>query len=747
MAEGFNNDSDVMEGNDTKGSANIYYTLAMEKIRDVVMSLPDDIQPGPDLYGLPWEVVIFTSMLGLFTFLLFTCRFVQAVKSRLYCSKERRMGQKVTELLEEKCKALEMLSEREHKFKKLETELQNGGLSAQDSEREDLEEMLKKLEEANAQMKSDMEKMQEELDTEEQLRKRQEEQLTKLEEMLKKLEKEATERKSQLEQDKTTLKIHEMNTERLQKKLQEAKEENSMLLESKAQLEQEAEGWRERLSELEEEKRMSETSHNGMMENCVNKDARIKSLTECLLKMRDWDSEEESTVNDTSGSENKSSSDFRQKQKVQKLISAAKMSADLKAMEEDKDRVFAKLTDEIKAKEDLQEGLAQLQHERETVESESSMYASEIEKLQHKLQIMSEMYQEKELKLHRMLTVEEKERSQKEEQLNKAGKKISLATDELNSYRQRAKELEEELEKTGQAYKNQIAAHEKKAHDNWLAARAADRDLADVKRENSVLRQRLTDWQFKLELMEKNPQARAPLFRGERSPFGPSPLGRPPSETRPFRSPPTLMDGPPRVSPQFPMMPGNRAPPGGAEGDKSVSYSEGGSPTWERERERERRNLGPPGPDPGLLYRRPLSAPFLRAPLPPEAYYNEKSDSSFGGEGAGFRENGIRDSGRLMPGADIRAGPLPPPPFPPVDPRDPHFPRRGYCPDFFPPPLAMRGPPPPLPPGVFPRIPLPPHMALMRPPVDHVSPEPPSRPSPPGSEQPPEQPPSAHEVI
>lgn len=41
-----------------------------------------------------------------------------------------------------------------------------------------------------------------------------------------------------------------------------------------------------------------------------------------------------------------------------------------------------------------------------------------------------------------------------------------------------------------------------------------------------------------------------------------------------------------------------------------------------------------------------------------------------------------------MPSADIRAGPLPPPPFPPVDPRDPHFPRRGYRPDFFPPPLA-----------------------------------------------------------
>ncbi|KAF7704010.1 melanoma inhibitory activity protein 2 isoform X1 [Silurus meridionalis] len=717
-------------------------------VNEVVMSLPDDIRPGPDLYGLPWEAVIFTTTIGLFTFLLFTCRFIQAVKSRLYCSKERRMGQKVAELLEEKCKVLETLGECERKFKKLDTALQNGGLAAQDSEREDLEVMSKKLEEANAQMKSDMERMQKELDTQDELRKQQEEQLTNLEEMLKKLEEETTERKSQLEQDKTTLKIHEMNTERLQKKLQEAKEENSMLLESKTQLEQEAVGWKERLSELEEEKRMSETSHNRMMENCVNKDERIKSLTEFLLKMRDWDSEEESSINDTTGSESKSSSDLRQKQKVQKLINAAKISADLKAMEEDKDRVFAKLTDEIKAKEDLQEGLTQLQQEKESLGSECSMYVTEIEKLQHKLQIMSEMYQEKELKLHRMLTVEEKERSQKEEQLNKAGKKISMATDELNSYRQRAKDLEDELEKTNQAYRNQIAAHEKKAHDNWLAARAADRDLADVKRENSVLRQRLTDWQFKLELMEKNPQGPAPLFRGERSPFGPSPLGHPPPENRPFLSPPTLVDGPPRVSPQFPMMPGGRAPPGGAEGDRSVSYSESGSPTWERENERARRSVGPPGPDPGLVYRRPLSAPFLRAPLPPESYYNEKSDSSFGV--AGFRENGIRDSGRPMPGVHISAGPLPPPPFPPMDPRDPNFPRRGYRPDFFPahPSLGMlRGPP--LPPGVFPRIPLPPHMAFprMRPPADHISPEPSSRPSPPGSEQPPEQPASAHDII
>lgn len=46
---------------------------------------------------------------------------------------------------------------------------------------------------------------------------------------------------------------------------------------------------------------------------------------------------------------------------------------------------------------------------------------------------------------------------------------------------------------------------------------------------------------------------------GERSPYGPSPLHRPASENRAFLSPPTLMDGPPRLSPNFPPMgPGGR---------------------------------------------------------------------------------------------------------------------------------------------------------------------------------------------
>ncbi|XP_077095166.1 cTAGE family member 5 isoform X5 [Siphateles boraxobius] len=746
----------------------------------VVSSLPDDIRPGPDLYGLPWEAVVFTGFLGLCTLLLFSCRFIHSMKSRLYASKEKQMAHKVAELLDEKCKVLETFSEVKQKFDNLESTLQNNGMSAQAAENDCLEVSSKKLEQSNAQIKNEIKRLQEELSQQNKARKQQEDQLAELEQILSNLEEEAKDRKSQLEQDNTTLKIHEINTERLQKNLQAAKEEHAMLLESKAQLVQEAEGWGERLGELEEEMKMCERSHSGMLEDCTNKDERIKSLTECLLKMRDWDSEDESSFDgstNTARTENGDSSESHKKQKVQKLIEAAKMSADLKSMEEDKNRVFAKLADEMKAKEDLQEGIKQLEGQKEVLESESASYSSESQKLQQKLQIMTEMYQENELKLHRLLTVEEKERSQKEEKLNKAGKKISLAAEELVTYRQRAKDLEEEMDRTSQAYKNQITSHEKKAHDNWLAARAADRDLADVKRENAHLRQRLTDAQFKVDILDKDIREGRPLFRGERSPYGPSPLGRPSSETRAFLSPPTLMDGPPRLSPQFVMGPGRASrgmvepPSGGPDFERSGPHSDSGSlsPSWDRERRGPPGPPGPPLPDPGLAYRRPPPGLYPMGPLPPRfPYLGDKSDPSFLRNSSSISENESREQGphtmpgdmRSRPDPDLRMGPPPGPPLmgipPPMDPRDPRFPQRGPYgpPEFFPPrgpgvpPIGMRGP---LPPGMFARAPmlLPQHMGNLPPRhlCDSFPPGPPPRPSPPGSEQSPNQSPSPHDVI
>eukprot|EP00063_Salmo_salar_P091765 XP_014066600.1 PREDICTED: melanoma inhibitory activity protein 3-like isoform X4 [Salmo salar] len=709
----------------------------------VVSSFPDDIRPGPDLYGLPWEAVIVTALLGLGTLLLFSCRFYQCIKSRLYSSKERRMGLKVAELLEEKCKVLETLSDVQQNYEELETALRNSGVLAHVAEREDLEVMSQKLKQSNTQLENDIEKLKEDLNIQRARRLQQEETIADMQETLKTLEEETRDLKSQIEQAQTTLKIFDVNSERNQNNLEAAKEEKVLLQEKNGQLVQEAEGWGERMSELEEEMRMCESTYTGMLQDATNKDERIKSLTDCLLKMKDWDSVLEDGTNreersGTQGTENGEGQDNHQRQRIQKLIHAAKMNADLKSVDEDKDRVFAKLADEVKAKEDLQEGVKKLENEKASLQTDSEKYTGQVQRLQQKLQIMTEMFQENELKLHRMLTVEERERLQKDEKLTKADKSITLAVEELNSYRQRAQDLEDELEKTNQAYKTQITSQEKKAHNNWLAARGADRDLAEVKRENAHLRQKLTDTQFKLDVVEKDPYTLdnmdRPLFRGERSPYGPSPLHRPASENRAFLSPPTLMDGPPRLSPNFPPM-----GPGG----RGYMYL-----------------------DPGLPYRRPPPGALPMGPLPPRGpgpaephSFGHQPDSAFMGNSMGPGEN-ERDSHLSAPGdqRDMRMGPplLVPPgigPLPPLDHRDPYFARKGAYgpPDFFSPrgpaPMGMRGPPPP---GMFGRVPPPPpqHMGYppLRPHPDSFPPGPPPRPSPPGSEVSSDQSPSPHVI-
>uniref|UniRef100_A0A8C6P181 CTAGE family, member 5 n=1 Tax=Nothobranchius furzeri TaxID=105023 RepID=A0A8C6P181_NOTFU len=470
----------------------------------------------------------------------------------------------------------------------------------------------RQLEGSKKELGRDLDHLKNQLQQQREQRREHEKRIAVLEENIKAFEEETKDLQCQEEQAQTTLKIYEMNSSRLQRNLETAREENVVLQESNTQLRQQVEGWAERVSELEAEMQRCEAAHSAMLQDVANKDERITSLTDRLLRMKglnpDLEEEEAEEGGEKEASEtpgradgNGDASTDAHLQKVQKLIYAAKLNADLKSVDEDKDRVFAKLNDEIKAKEDLQLSIKELDNEMLSLQSDSRHYSEEVERLQQKLHIMTEMYQENELKLHRMLTVEEKERLQKEEKLNKADRNIALALEELNNYRKRAEEMEEELEKTKQSYQTQISAHEKKAHNNWLAARAAERELGDIRRENALFRQNLY------------------LITGERLPYGPSPLGRPSSETRPFLSPPTLMDGPPaRLSPRGKnrLSRGSVEPLGG-QGEMERSgdpHSDSGSnsPTWERDRR------GPPPGPPGPLG--PPGGPmFRRAPPPPAA--------------------------------------------------------------------------------------------------------------------------------
>ncbi|CAL9686237.1 unnamed protein product [Knipowitschia caucasica] len=734
-----------------QATAEAYYSIAVQKVKDVVSALPEDIRPGPDLYGVPWEPVIVSGLVGFLTMLFFVCRCYSSVKSRLYRSRERQMAEQVAQLLDEKCKVLETLSKVQQEYNGIEDSLRDSGVLAQTQKTMQLEVKAQQLESTKREFEKDLGQLKEQLDQQSEHRLQQEQRIKVLEESIESCVEETKLFQSQEEQAQTTLKVYSMNSDRLQRNLDTAGEENALLLENNTHLSQQLEDWVERVGELEQEMRRCEHSHSGMLQEVATKEERIMSLTDRLLQMKAWDSDleekqgaEGETLNGSAGSkESNGNEDItdpqRHLQKVQKLIHAAKLNADLKSVDEDKDRIFAKLNDEVKAREDLQESITGLESEKLSLQSDAKHYSEQVQLLQQKLQIMTEMYQENELKLHRLLTAEEKERLQKEEKLTKADKNIAMAMEELDNYRQRADDMEEELDKTKQSYQTQISSHEKKAHNNWLAARSAERELAEIRRENALLRQKLTDTQFKLEAIEKDPYALdslarpMPFMAADRSPHGPSPLGRPASETRPFLSPPTLMDGPPnRLSPR--VMHGPLEPslgPGESERPRGPHSDSGSlSPIWERDRRGPMPGpllgpMAPPGyifPEQGMpMYRRPPGPMVLpprnnRPPGPPtdmaDGAYRENSF----GPGEHDQREAVLGERTTPPGSDVRMGGMPPP-GPMMGPMDGPFPRRGpygpLPPDYYLPRLPGGGPMGPMGPGP---VWVPPRPGMMYPP-------------------------------
>nr|XP_021557214.1 cTAGE family member 5 isoform X3 [Neomonachus schauinslandi] len=513
---------------------------------------------GPKPYGFPWELVICAGVVGFFVVLLFLWRSFQSVRSRLYVGRENKLAIELSTLIDEKCKLLEKFSLVQKECEGLESSLKDASFEKESTEAQSLEAVCENLNKSKSELEDEILFLENQLKEEKSKHSEQDELMVDISKRIQSLEDESKSLKSQVAEAKTTFKIFQMNEERLKIAIKDALSENSQLQESQKQLLQDAEEWKEQVSQLNKQKITFEDSKVYAEQVLCDKENQIKSLTERLIEMKDWAAVlgEDITNDDNLELEmSESENDNQPKGALKKLIHAAKLNASLKTLEGERNQIYIQLSEVDKTKEELTECIKNLQTEQASLQSENIQFESENQKLQQKLKVMTELYQENEMTLHRKLTVEENYRLEKEEKLSKADEKISHAAEELETYRKRAKDLEEELERTIHSYQGQITSHEKKAHDNWLAARTAERNLNDLRKENAHNRQKLTETEFKFELLEKDPYALDvpnTAFGREHSPYGPSPLGRPSSETRAFLSPPTLLEGPLRLSPLLP---------------------------------------------------------------------------------------------------------------------------------------------------------------------------------------------------
>lgn len=741
-------------------------------VREVVSLLPEDLQPGPDLRGCSWEVVIFTALIGCLTILAFFCRTVRCIKSRCYAGRELKLGDQFTEILNSKSEVLEKLSIVQRQYDEVQQSLQESGNHKLLEEIAEQKTLQENLQTSNRELEENISRLEQDLEEEKQRGTELDNTLLELNEKIKALEDSFKNEKSLKEEIRTTQKVFEITKGRLESSVRDAVEEQAHLQESIKQLSKEAEGWEERFSELSENSRMLSSSVQVMQEDLSNKQSQVKSLIDSLLKMKDWSSgvEEINKDEDEDGMLASIQWDFEngeplgdpQKQTIKKLIFAAKLNASLKSVESEKKQLYENLSDEVKAKEHFSECITNLHNTNQTLSLEKKQLEEEVDKMKQKMSVMMEVYQENERKLHRKLTVQEREREQKEAKLSKADEKVIMADSELVAVRTRLTELEEETERSVASYQTQVGSYEKKAYDNWLTARAAERYLSDVKIETLHLRQKLTEAEYKQELLEKDPyaldviqaigRAYADVFinHPESSPYGLSPINRVP-ENRAFLSPPPLLEGPLRLSPMLAAGDRGMRPPGyypGYPGPKERSdmnsdrksdhqrtLSDAGSlsPPWDRE---QKNNVPPPGlpfPEHHFPPRRPdrfyhYPPPSGRFSGPAELTRNQGKpfmDSQDGRSSPEFKSRGntSRDGpeeANNVPGAPTTEGEavdgapteyhmhLPPQmrvPLLPMDPRTPFF-RRPF--PMPPPPMDMYGPP------GYPGFP-PPHIAMRGP--------------------------------
>ncbi|EQB78570.1 CTAGE family, member 5 isoform 3 isoform 2-like protein [Camelus ferus] len=533
------------------------------------------------------------------------------VKDRSYQVTEQQISEKVKNIMKENAELVQKLSNYEQKIKESkkhaqETKKQNMILS---DEAIKFKDKIKSLEETNEILDDTAKSLRAMLESEREQNAKNEDLISENKKSIEKLKDVISMNASEFSEVQIALNEAKLSEEKVKSECHRVQEENARLKKKKEQLQQEIKDWSKSHAELSEQIKSFEKSQKDLELALTHKDDNINALSNCITQLNRLDCESESEGQNKGGNESDE-------------LANGEVGDQIKKLEEDRNS--------------LQSAKAELEDECKT--------------LRQKVEILNELYQQKEMALQKKLSQEEYERQEREQRLSAADEKAVLAAEEVKTYKRRIEEMEDELQKTERSFKNQIATHEKKAHDNWLKARAAERAIAEEKREAANLRHKLLELTQKMAMLQEEPvivkpmpgrpSAQNPPRRGplsQNGSFGPSPVSGGECSPPPTADPPTRplsatlsrremprseygsMDGPlprPRWSSEASNKPPASDPESGA-APMMNSSSRSSSPSKVTDEGKVNVAAKGPPPFPGA----PFMSPPVGGPLPPAIRY------------------------------------------------------------------------------------------------------------------------------
>ncbi|XP_043076155.1 LOW QUALITY PROTEIN: transport and Golgi organization protein 1 homolog [Puntigrus tetrazona] len=660
----------------------------------LVTALPEEWRPGPDFHGVPWEPVLATAVVGALTVLLFFWRTVLAIKGRTYQLTEKQLGDKIQQLLNEKSDAANKITELNGMIKEREERLKSSekSLSSSQQEVKGLKNHHQKLQSQWEQMSGSVSQLNQKIvDTKEE-NSNLNEKIAKMHQRIEKYQ------KTLKSYDEERAKVHvlmdeaKLREDALKAQVLSFEKENGALKEQKKSLLRDAKDWQEKHKQLSEEIRVYHKSQKELEDSLVHKENEIDVLSSCIAELNRLGAadpaelqKDDAKISNGEDAEKKMDT---MRLRIKQMMDVSRIKATLGVVEDERNRYMESLLVEQKSRQELEEQYQKVMHDQMNLNNEKTHLENQFKNLQQRLEITTELYQQKENALQQKLTQEELERREKESKLSEVDSKALRSEEEVRALKQKIRDIEEEMQQNERSLKSEVAVQEKKAHENWLKARASERTLVEERRESATLRQKLVEYRDKISDLEQSlfkvnsgpPDRHVPPQRRGDS-YGPSPVsgGAP--------SPPLMIEGPGRP-PSAPV--GRRGEPFGPRppSDPHGRFSDLGHPLPSRS------EMFPPMTSSPCAH----DGPMQTAPVPETAEASEQVSSepseplSKSQSQGSFLPSPIRDS--PVPPPKSYGPPVGPPPSMMIRPPNGHPPMMPPEPRFRPPPMDSYGPPP-----------------------------------------------------
>ncbi|XP_022331381.2 uncharacterized protein LOC111129348 isoform X3 [Crassostrea virginica] len=494
------NDGDLEEKEDMAYKGERSWTKGDQFLRSIISWLPPSLQAllEQEPLGLTPQMTILVTMVTFATLMAVTCfSFIcgggRKTKKQDPVVVVRGLEEKLFILTKEKENLEDELNALQQKMADTEEDTKSTQSSVSSIQKDlqtlqlhnnSLKEQVETLEEENTEIKKDLSGKAKELKSKDNQLKESEKQIKQKDEKYNKTNEKLKETNKELQEKSGEIKT-------LKSQIHGLTEQVSHLEANKAQLGEEARVWNEKVQELTEQLDYVKGEQKQMSEDLAYKENEIEVLRDCFLQLKAFQEQVGEEGGDETDSGNIES-------KLKSMMDVSQVSAKLKAVEEEKNSLDNRLEIEMQSRRDMEERILDLERKAESLQSDKMKAERQNSEAQTKLDVLSNYFKQKEIELQRELGEQEALKKMNINKLENSDTRTKMMQEELDGSKAQVEDLKREILSAERDFRSQIAANEKKAHENWLAARAAERELKESRHEASVMRQKLTDLERRL---------------------------------------------------------------------------------------------------------------------------------------------------------------------------------------------------------------------------------------------------------